>query len=316
MRVIFMGTPEFAARTLETLLGSHHTVGAVVTQPDRPKGRSKEPVPSPVKRVALCAGLPVLQPTRATDPSFVEELVRLEPDVIAVTAYGEILRKSVLDVPSRGCVNVHASLLPAYRGAAPVSASIAAGDTETGLTAQLMDEGMDTGDILLQTRIDIEPDETGGELLERMAPLGGELLVAALDGIEAGTVSPAPQNNETASYCSLLKKSDGLIDWSRSAADIHNHVRAMNPWPAAFTDLDGKTVRVWRSRLAPETGCSDVAVGTVVAVDKERIAVATGSGLLNLMELQAAGGKRMAAHPFSLGHRLATGDRFGTQADT
>lgn len=316
MRVIFMGTPEFAARTLETVLQSRHTVIAVVTQPDRPKGRSKKLVPSPVKTVALDSGVPVLQPARAKDLSFGEELDRLDPDVIAVTAYGEILPKRVLDVPAKGCLNVHASLLPAYRGAAPVPAAIAAGETETGLTVQLMDEGMDTGDILLQTHIVIGPDETAGELLGRMAPLAGELLATALDGTESGILSRISQDDKQASYCALLKKSDGIIDWSRPASEVHNHVRSMNPWPASFTYLDDKRVRVWRSRPVPETECTDVAPGTVVAVDKERIAVATGAGLLNLVELQAAGGKRIAAHPFALGQRVTAGSRFGAKTGT
>ncbi len=316
MRVVFMGTPAFAARVLETLLESGHTVCAVVTQPDRPKGRSKKLVPSPVKQIAISAEVPVLQPDRASDPEFVGRLSELAPDVIAVAAYGEILKKTVLDVPNRACVNVHASLLPAYRGASPVPAAIAAGETVTGLTVQLMDEGMDTGDILLQRRIDIKPDETAGELLDRMAPTGGAMLVETLNGLATGTISPVPQNNDEATYCSLIRKSDGEINWSRTVQDIHNHVRAMNPWPVAFTDLHGRRIRVWRTRIGSSADLENVSPGTIVRVEKDRIDVAAGSGgTISLIEVQAAGGRPMDAYSFAIGHRLAKGDRFGTETD-
>jgi len=313
MRVLFMGTPEFAARALEHLLSSTHTVCAVVTRPDRPKGRSRTPVPSPVKQVALDSGVPLLQPERASDDEVVASMAELQPNVIAVAAYGEILRRNVLTIPARGCVNLHASLLPAYRGAAPVPAAIAHGETETGLTTQLMDEGMDTGDVLLQKRIEIRADETAGELLERMAPLGGELLVETLDGIETGSVTPVPQDHDKASYCKMLKKADGLIDWNRSAHEIHNHVRAVNPWPVAFTELHGKTVRIWAAKMDKPSGPPAAASGSVLAIDKSGITVATGHGSILLTELQTRGSKRMSAHAFTLGHRLNPHDRFGTE---
>ncbi len=313
MRVLFMGTPEFAARALERLLSSAHTVCAMVTQPDRPKGRSRVPVPSPAKQVALDAGVPVLQPDRASADEVVASMAGFQPDVIAVAAYGEILRRNVLTIPARGCVNLHASLLPAYRGATPVPAAIAHGETETGLTTQLMDEEMDTGDVLIQKRIEIGPDETAGELLERMAPVGAELLVETLDGIEAGSVTPVPQDHDKATYCKMLKKADGIIDWGRSAHEIHNHVRAMNPWPVAFTELRGKTVRIWATRVKDPTGTSAAVPGAVLAFDKSGITVAAGDGSILLKELQAQGSKRMSAHAFTLGHPLNLHDRFGTE---
>ncbi len=311
MRVLFMGTPEFSARVLEHLFASRHTVCAVVTRPDRPKGRSRKPFPSPVKQVALGRGLPVLQPERASDESFVRSLTEFQPDIAAVAAYGEILRAGFLSAPPRGCVNLHASLLPAYRGAAPVPAAIAAGETETGLTTQLMDEGMDTGDILLQRRIEIGPDETAGELIERMAPLGGELMVETLDAIEAGTVTPRPQDHDKATYCKMLKKGDGVIDWTRPASDIHNHVRAMNPWPVAFTWLGDKSFRVWATVVNEPCGSTDAGPGTVLEIDKSGIRVATGDGTILLTEVQLHGSKRMSAHAFTLGHTLEPHSRFG-----
>jgi len=313
MRVLFMGTPEFSARALERLLSSSHTVCAVVTQPDRPKGRSRTPVPSAVKQVALDAGVPVLQPERASAESFVASLAEIQPDIVAVAAYGEILRRNFLAMPARGCINLHASLLPAYRGAAPVPAAIACGEIETGLTTQLIDEGMDTGDILLQKRIEIRPDETAGELLDRMAPIGGKLLVETLDGIEAGSVTPVPQDHTKATYCKMLEKADGIIDWNRSAREIHNHVRAMNPWPVAFTKLPGKTVRIWATQVKEPTGTSNTTPGAVLAIDKLGITVAAGDGSILLTELQAQGSKRMSAHAFTLGHRINVHDRFGTE---
>jgi len=310
MRVLFMGTPDFAARVLESVFASSHTVVAVVTQPDRPRGRHRKLVSSPVKQLALSVPVPVLQPETADDDSFVSRAAGFGADIVAVAAYGKILRQNFLSIPSRGCVNLHASLLPAYRGAAPVAASIAAGETETGLTTQLMDEGMDTGDILLQKPVAIKPDETAGELLARLAPIGGELLVDTLDGIEAGTVVPVPQDHEKASYCRTLRKADGLIDWRLTARQIHNHVRAMNPWPVAFTSYKGKTIRVWKTRLVESTVAVDAEPGTVVAVEKQGISVAAGDGTILVVELQAQGSKRMSAHAFTLGHKLNLQGRF------
>jgi len=308
-----MGTPQFSARVLERILAASHTVCAVVTRPDRPKGRSRKPIPSPVKQTALDAELDVLEPAeRASDDSFVRSAADFGPDIVAVAAYGEILGSNFLSMPPRGCVNLHASLLPAYRGAAPVPAAIAHGETETGLTTQLMDEGMDTGDILLQKRIDIGPDETAGELLDRMAHIGGDLLVETLDAIEAGTVTPVPQDHDRATYCKMLRKSDGLIDWARSAREIHNHVRAMNPWPVSFTRLRDQTVRVWATQVLHSPGTARAQPGTVLAVDRPGITVATGDGTILITELQAQGSKRMSAHAFTLGHRLSPQARFTT----
>ena len=245
MRVVFMGTPDFAVPTLAALLESRHEVVGVVTQPDRPKGRSGKLQPSPVKEKALEADVPVLQPEKVKDPAFLPELEKLVPDVIVVVAFGQILPESVLNLPKYGCMNVHASLLPKLRGAAPIQWSVIDGDKESGVTIMQMDKGLDTGDILLVEKYTLDPKETGGSLFDKLSGLGGPLLLQALEQAEQGTLSPVPQEHEKHTYAKMLSKALGEIDFTKDAIVIERLIRGLNPWPSAYTHLDGKMLKLW-----------------------------------------------------------------------
>ena len=307
IRTVFMGTPDFALDTLRGLIEAGVQLVGVYTQPDRPKGRGKKLTPPPVKELALQHEIPVFQPQKLRDPAAVEELKSLAPDLIVVVAYGQILPQAVLDIPQHGCINVHASLLPKYRGAAPINKVIVDGETETGVTTMLMDIGLDTGDMLIKRTLTIGADETAGQLHDRMAPLGREALDETLRQLCAGTLKPEKQNDAETCYASMMKKEDGLIDWSLSATKIHNLVRGLDPWPAAYTSLAGETLKI--SRTAVESGTGEA--GSVVSADNSGVSIACGEGVLRIGELQLPGKRKMQAADFLRGHSLPVGSQFG-----
>lgn len=309
MRVVFAGTSDFAVPSLEALIASHHDVVAVISQPDRPKGRGREMQMTPVKVVALAHSIPVLQPEKMRDPASVAEIKALGSiDVMVVAAYGQIVPRELLEWPARGCVNVHGSILPKYRGAAPIQHALIAGEEQTGVTTMLMDVGLDTGDILLQEAVEIAPDETAGDLTPVLALLGSRLLVRTLEELECGTIAPIPQDDELASIARSLKRDAGVIDWSRTADDIVNLMRGCTPKPGAFAKLGDTQIKIWSAVVATrdtEAG----APGEIVSVDKDGIEVAAGSGSVRLVELQPASRKRMSAADFARGG-VKAGDRF------
>lgn len=309
MRVVFMGTPDFAVNTLEGIIGAGHEVAAVVTQPDKAQGRSGELKMPPVKVKALEHGLKVYQPARLRTSEVIKELEAIAPDVIVVVAFGQILSKNVLELPKYGCVNVHASLLPKYRGAAPIQWAVINGDEESGVTTMLMDEGVDTGDILLTERYRLAPDETGGSLFDKLADMGAGLLVKTLEGLEDGSIIPKPQG-EGATHAAKLDKAFGNIDFTRSAAEIERLVRGLDPWPSAYTYLDGKVLKIWKAGVDREYHGGD-APGTVYRADGKNIYAAAGGGGLIIKELQLEGKKRMDAEAFLRGSRIAAGTVLG-----
>jgi methionyl-tRNA formyltransferase len=303
LRIIFMGTPEFACPTLQKLIDRDERIVAVVTQPDRPKGRGQRLTPTPVKELAARHAIPVYQPHRVRDPEFIELLRKLTPDVIVVVAFGQILPKSLLDIPPQGCINVHASLLPRYRGAAPLNWCIINGENETGVTTMLMDVGLDTGPMLLKQSTPIDENEDIVSLHDRMSAMGANLLSDTLDGLSAGTIVPREQDGSRSCYAPMLKKADGLIDWSRDARSIHNLVRGLAVWPVAQTFLDGQALKVYRSRTAGGNGPP----GTVLRADKNGLEVACLTGSLIIEEMQLAGKKRLDAASFLAGYPIPAG---------
>lgn len=307
-RIVFMGTPDFACPTLQKLIDRDENVVAVFTQPDRPKGRGQKLQPPPVKELALKYDIPVYQPVKVRVPEVVEQIRNLKPDLIVVVAFGQILPKALLDVPLNGCVNVHASLLPRYRGAAPLNWCIANGEKETGITTMLMDEGLDTGPMLLKRSVAISADETILTLHDKMAILGAELLAETLDGLQNNTIVPEKQDDQQSCYAPLLKKTDGLIDWSSPATKIHNMVRAFATWPGTITFLDGMQLKLFKVGLSDAVGQP----GTVLAAGREGIEVACGEGSLVIYELQAAGSRKMDAASFLAGHPVKPGDLLTT----
>ncbi|MDH4086668.1 MAG: methionyl-tRNA formyltransferase [Nitrospira sp.] len=312
MRIVFMGTPEFAVPSLEALLGSEDQVVGVVTQPDRPKGRGHQLVAPPVKLVAERAGIPILQPLKIRTPEFLQALSAWQPDLIAVTAFGRILHTPILRLPAMGCVNVHGSLLPKYRGAAPVQWAIINGETKTGITTMLMDEGMDTGPMLLQEQLEILPDDTTGTLAPRLAELGGRLLVKTIAQLKAGSIAPTKQDDAGSTMAPLLKKEDGLIDWTRSATSLANRARGLSPWPGAYTFFGEERWNIWKA--VSIMGATTERPGTIVTVNKQVILVATGEGILEIHEIQTANSKRMSVVQFLAGHRVTAGMQLGSPA--
>ncbi len=309
LNMVFMGTPDLAATVLQTLLEDGYKVSAVVTQPDKPKGRGKALAFSPVKELALEQNIPVLQPERAKDEVFIEELRALQPDIIVVAAYGKILPKAILDMPKYGCINVHTSLLPDYKGAAPIQWAVLNGEKETGVTIMYMDEGCDTGDIISAERIAIAEDETGGGLHDKLAVLGGELLVRTLPSILDGSCSRTPQEKGAGRYVGMIDKSLGELDFSRPAEELERYIRGLDPWPCAFTKLEGKLLKLWKAYVVSEDAAEKP--GTVLTGDKKALRVATGKGVLAISELQPEGKRRMRTEEYLNGYNIAPGTVLG-----
>ena len=302
MRVVFMGTPDIAATCLKKIIADGFQVVGVYTQPDRPKNRGMKLAFSPVKEVALENEIPVFQPENFREEATVQQLRDLQPDVVAVVAYGRILPQSVLDVPPMGCINIHASVLPRYRGSAPYQWAVLDGLTETGVTAMYLCREMDAGDIIDCTRTHIGPDETAGELLDRLAVLGAELLSNTLTAVKKGTASATPQNSAEATYAPMLDKTMAPIDFSKTAKQVHDHVRGMNPWPVAITEIQGKRFKVYATAVVEET--AQAVPGTILGLTKTGLKIACGDGAVEIRVLQAEGGKRMAAPDYFRGHPL------------
>ena len=302
MRVVFMGTPDIAATCLSKILENGCNVVGVYTQPDRPKNRGMKLAFSPVKEVALQHQLPVFQPENFREDETVEQLRALKPDVVAVVAYGRILPQRVLDIPTIGCINIHASLLPSYRGSAPYQWAVLDGLTETGVTAMYLCREMDAGDIIDVSKTPIDPNETAGELLDRLAVLGADLLVKTLDAMAKGPVQATPQDSSLVSYAPMLDKTMCPIDWSKTAQQVHNHVRGMNPWPVATTELGGKRFKIYATALTGEK--TNAAPGAVLGLTKTGLRMACSDKVIEIRLLQAEGGKRMAAPDYFRGHPL------------
>jgi methionyl-tRNA formyltransferase len=309
VQIVFMGTPDFALPSLTALIQSDNILCGVVTQPDRFRGRGKKLTPPPVKSLAVEHGIPVLQPEKVREEACLRWLNQREPELIVVVAFGQILPAAVLGIPARGCINLHASLLPRYRGAAPISRAIINGDERTGLTTMLMNEGMDTGDILLQQEEPIEEDDDALSLSKRLSVAGASLLLQTLSRLEKNLLIPQPQNGSLASSAPPLKKEDGLIDWTRSAREIHNLIRGTVPWPGAFTHLHRKRLKILKSALSE--GSAPAQPGTVARAGPEGIQVVTGGGYLTLTEVQPENRSRMQAWEFISGHALPAGTRLG-----
>ena len=304
MRIVFMGTPDFSVPTLEQLIRNHQVVG-VVTQPDKRKGRGKAMAFPPVKEKALEYDIPVYQPVKVREPEFIEELKKMNPDSIVVVAFGQILPEEILNLTPYGCVNVHASLLPKYRGAAPIQWAVIDGEKETGVTTMYMAKGLDTGDMLDKVVVPIDPKETGESLHDKLSEAGGRLILETLTKLENGTAVRIPQNDAESCYAKMLTKELGEIDWNQSAAAIERLIRGLNSWPSAYTHLDGKTLKIWDADV--EEGQADVAVGTVTEVKKDCFYVQTGDGRLKINEIQLQGKKRMAVQAFLLGYKIEKG---------
>lgn len=299
MRIVYMGTPDFAVKPLEALYNAGHEILLVVSQPDKPVGRHAELKPTPVKEAALKLGLPVMQPLKATDEEFLQELERLAPDVIVVAAYGKILRKRLLDIPKYGCVNIHGSLLPRWRGAAPIQWAVIEGDEKAGLTSMLMGEGLDTGDMLLKEEIAIAPDETGGSLFDRLSELGGPLIVKTLEGLEAGTITPIPQDESLSTYASMLTKEMGELNFEKTAEELERLIRGLTPWPGTFTYLKGKLFKIHTAEVSdfvPEGTPGQFSVS-----DGKLYVKCGGETALRLLDVQIEGKKRMPASDFLKG---------------
>ena len=311
MRILFMGTGEFGLPTLKALLASRHQVIGVVTQPDRPRGRGRKLSMSCAKKVALDAGVRVYQPEKVRSEDFVEEVRGMSPDAFVVAAFGQIIPEALLDIPKYGSLNVHASLLPKYRGAAPIHYALFNGETKTGVTTMLMDPGLDTGPILLQEEVVIEPGDDLGTLEDRLAHVGAELLLRTLDGLELGTIQPKLQDDTLATQARSVKKEDCLIRWDAPSSQIVNRVRGCTPRPGAHTFLDKTSLRVWSCSVAAEKGTFG-APGEVVSADPKGITVAAGEGAVLLREVQPEGRKRMEAADFARGRRVSPGSRFST----
>jgi methionyl-tRNA formyltransferase len=312
MRIIFMGTPELAGASLQALLRvPEFEIVAVVTQPDQPKGRGLKLQPPAVKEIALRENLPVFQPARARDENFIQQLRELQPELIAVAAYGQILPQSILDLPRFGCLNVHTSLLPKYRGAAPIQRAILEGERETGVTIMKMDAGLDTGAILSQEKTPIREDDNSQTLHDRLAQIGAELLVKTIPDYVAGKIEPRPQPTEDVSYAPKIKKSDGQINWSESALMCWNRVRAMNPWPGAFTFLSAEPspalLKIWHAEISTESGSP----GKILRADKSGLVVGCAKDSLRILVLQREGGRRMTVQEFLAGNPLCPGQLLG-----
>lgn len=311
MKIVFMGTPDFAAGALKSLIEAGHEITAVVTQPDKAKGRSQELLPPPVKVVALEHGIPVLQPVRIKRPEEVEKLKQYPADIYVVAAFGQILSQEILDIPEFGCLNIHASLLPKYRGASPIQHVIIDGEEKTGITIMQMDAGLDTGDMLYQKEIAISPKDTYASLHDKLMVLGGEAIVEALPLLEQGNLVPRKQEDALSCYAHLIDKTMGELDFTKSAEILDRLIRGLNPWPSAYTTYHGKQLKVWEAEPveSPKAGKP----GEILAVEKDAVLVAAGSGALRITSLQLSGKKRMSAHDFLLGVRMTPGEILGCE---
>lgn len=308
MRIVFMGTPDFAAGALRALIAAGHEITAVVTQPDKPRGRSKELQPSPVKQCALEHGIAVLQPRRIRTPEAVAELKTYPAEVYIVAAFGQILSREILEIPPYGCLNIHASLLPKYRGASPIQHAIIQGEEKTGITIMQMDPGIDTGDMLYQKEIPITPEDTYETLHDRLMRLGGEAVTEALTLLEAGKLTPRKQSQEESCYAPLIEKSMGRIDFTKSAQELDRLIRGLTPWPSAYTGYRGKQLKIWKAKPTMAENTFGRRAGEILRVEKEAVIVATGEGALRILELQLEGKKRMTARDFLLGVRMTPGE--------
>lgn len=308
MKIVYMGTPDFAVGALEAIIAAGHQVTAVVTQPDKPKGRGKEVQMSPVKACALRHDIPVFQPAKIKEAEAVEILRGYQADIFVVAAFGQILSEEILAMPKYGCVNIHASLLPKYRGAGPIQWAIINGEKITGVTIMQMEKGLDTGDMLCQTEVEIAADETADTLHDKLAAAGAHLIVEALAKIEKGDVTPVKQNDEESCYAKMLTKVMGKIDWLMEAEKLDCLIRGLISWPGAFTTFHGKTLKIWKEEVISEQ--ETALPGTVVRVDKDAFYVQTGKGILKILEVQPEGKKRMAVKDFLLGYPVKAGERF------
>lgn len=319
MRLVFMGTPEFAVPALRALVNGGHDVVGVFTQPDRPAGRGKSLRPSPIKIAAKELGLPVFQPAAIKTPEGVEQLRSLSPECIVVVAYGQILSKEILALPPKGCINVHASLLPAYRGAAPIHWAVMKGETHTGVTTMLMDEGLDTGDMLLKREVPISDEATTGEVHDLLAELGGALLIETLRDLEIGILTSIPQTGQS-NYAPLLSRKHERLDWTRRANELHNQIRGLNPWPGAFATFRGESLKIWRSTFFQRddtqveaeafSNQTELLPGQIIRIVKEGLLVQTGEGVLEILEVQPAGKRPMSARAFFNGRKGMAGEKF------
>lgn len=310
MNVIFMGTPDFAVGTLEALVEAGHTITMVVTQPDKPKGRGHSMQYTPVKEAALRHNLPIYQPIKIREELSVKYIEQIPADVIVVVAFGQLIPKSILKMKKYGCINVHASLLPAYRGAAPIQWAVINGDKQSGVTTMQMDEGLDTGDMLLRTVVPLDEKETGGSLFDKLSAAGAALAVETLAKLETGEITPEKQRETTTAYASMLTKEMGQIDWSRDAVSIERLVRGLNPWPSAYTKLNGKTMKIWECEVVPSDASKGVC-GEILRVTKDSMIVQTGQDALTIRELQLEGKKRMDAGAFLRGFSVKPGTVLG-----
>ena len=313
-RIVFMGTPAFAVPSLKALLDRGENVVCVVTQPDRPKGRGRKIMMPPVKELALKASIPVLQPESIRGGEFLAELRQYNPDIIGLTAYGNILPENIINLPPLGTINVHGSLLPKYRGAAPIQWALINGETETGITIMQMDKGVDTGDILLQEKLPIGPEDTAGSLSGKLAELGGKALGAALDLLRLDRLNPTQQNNNLASLAPLLNKEDGLVNWLHSAVQISCQIRGLDPWPTTYTTLSGKRLRLFSPEVADKSlclGCSISEPGIICTANRDGLLITTGDGCLLIKEIQAEGSRRMSVEAFLSGHTIQSGTLLG-----
>lgn len=310
MKIVFMGTPEFAVPSLEMLVREGYEVVAVITQPDKPKGRGNKLTAPPVKEYALSKGIRVIQPEKVRTPEFEGLLKEIGPDLFVTVAYGRILPKNILAVPSHGCINVHGSMLPKYRGAAPLHWAIINGEQLTGITTMYTDEGMDTGDMLLKKSIEIDPNMTVGELHDPMSLLGAEVLKETILKLKMGTLKRTPQPNAEATYAPIMGKDVGLISWLKTSGEIHNLVRGTNPWPGAYTFYKGERMRVWKTELIYGADCL-ANPGTILAVSKDGISVSTGKGLVRIVEIQFDSSRKMTVEGYICGHRIDEGEVLG-----
>ena len=310
MKIVFMGTPDIASGVLKELISSEHEILCVVTQPDKPNGRGNEITFSPVKKLAMENGIEVLQPQKASAPEFEEKLKEYAPDIIVVVAFGQILKKNILELAKYGCVNVHASLLPKYRGASPIQWAVINGEKETGITIMQMDPGIDTGDIILQEKIELAPDETAGSLFDRLTDLAGPVLLKALSLIEEGKAVFIPQNSDEATYVSMLKKSMGRLDFSFKAIEIERLIRGLIPWPGAYTFINGKMLKIWKTCVAGAEENVKAEPGQIRIKDNA-LFIGTGEGTLEILELQMEGKKRMPAYDFLRGAAITDGEYTG-----